>query len=85
MVEIIGVAEPSVSTGLGPQVVEAMSNVREATYPACSFPTSEFRELLNEHEPTHQYSFLDSVDLVRSNRHIMFEVVWWVSTLIMMS
>lgn len=57
---------PSTSPQYGFQIVETMKKIPEATYLICSFHNVDFLELVDEHKPTHEKPFLDSVDFVLS-------------------
>lgn len=81
VMEVVDLTEPAASSELVLQMVQALIKVRKAKYYICSFYNIDFRELVNEHELTHEEFLFDSVDLVLRDPK-MFEVFSGTSILI---
>lgn len=64
--EYVDVTSSVASSEPGPPVVGAMTKVREAVHFVCAFYNVNYRTPVDKHEPTHEESSLDSVDLLLS-------------------
>lgn len=67
LMEVVVVVESAALPEPDTIVINTMSKVREEMYPVCLFRNVDFRESVNEHEPTYREHFFESVHLMLRN------------------